>query len=108
MEDIEEELRTEKMYVPGTRDKNDAMIFVVNAKNHVPGAFDANDTLKLAFYLGELAISEYVNPIHEAHESHTHGFLSLIAQRHNAKVSRSSVTLTASAGVTMIVTFRKP
>ena len=47
------ELRTQKMYIPGTRDKKGAALFVVKASKHVIGQFPPDSTIKLAFYLGE-------------------------------------------------------
>lgn len=47
------ELRTQKMYIPGTRDKKGAALFVVQASKHVIGQFPPDSTIKLAFYLGE-------------------------------------------------------
>ena len=47
------ELRTQKMYIPGTRDKKGAALFVVKASRHVIGQFPAESTIKLAYYLGE-------------------------------------------------------
>ena len=52
--DVLDELRTQKLYVPGTRDRNGAALFVINANKHVPGQFPQEQTLKLAFYMGEL------------------------------------------------------
>lgn len=45
------------MYIPGTRDRNGAHLFVINAKEHVPADSNPVDTLKLAFYMGETIIS---------------------------------------------------
>ena len=47
------ELRTQKMFIPGTRDKKGAALFVVQASKHVIGQFPPESTIKLAFYLGE-------------------------------------------------------
>lgn len=47
------EMKTEKMYIPGSRDKKGAALFVVQASKHVPGQFPPESTLKLAFFLGE-------------------------------------------------------
>lgn len=47
------ELRTQKMYIPGTRDKKGAALFIVKASRHVIGQFPAESTIKLAYYLGE-------------------------------------------------------
>ena len=47
------ELRTQKMYIPGTRDKMGAALFIVKASKHVIGQFPAESTIKLAYYLGE-------------------------------------------------------
>lgn len=47
------ELRTQKMYIPGSRDKKGAALFVVKASKHVIGQFPAESTIKLAYYLGE-------------------------------------------------------
>lgn len=52
--DVLEELRTQKLYIPGSRDKQGAALFVINAGRHVPGQFPTESTLKLAFYLGEV------------------------------------------------------
>lgn len=51
--DVLHELRTQKMYIPGTRDKKGAALFVVQASKHVIGQFPAESTIKLAYYLGE-------------------------------------------------------
>lgn len=51
--DVLQELRTQKMYIPGTRDKKGAALFVVQANKHVIGQFPPESTIKLAFYLGE-------------------------------------------------------
>ncbi len=51
--DVLHELRTQKMYIPGTRDKKGAALFVVKASKHVIGQFPAESTIKLAYYLGE-------------------------------------------------------
>ncbi len=48
------EMKTKKMYIPGSRDKKGAALFVVQATNHVPGQFPPESTVKLAFYLGEI------------------------------------------------------
>lgn len=56
-QDVEAEMRTGKMYLPGTRDRNGAALFIINAAKHKPGEFVAEQTVKLAFYLGELATS---------------------------------------------------
>ncbi len=48
------ELRTQKMYLPGTRDRAGAALFVINAARHVPHQFSDLNTLSLAFYLAEL------------------------------------------------------
>lgn len=47
------ELRTKKMYIPGSRDKKGAALFVVQASKHVIGQFPPESTIKLAYYLGE-------------------------------------------------------
>ena len=47
------ELRTQKMYIPGSRDKKGAALFVVKASKHVIGQFPPESTIKLAYYLGE-------------------------------------------------------
>lgn len=47
------ELRTQKMYIPGSRDKKGAALFIVKASRHVIGQFPAESTIKLAYYLGE-------------------------------------------------------
>lgn len=51
--DVLDELRTEKMYLPGSRDRQGAALFVVRAGSHVPGQFPKESTLRLAFYMGE-------------------------------------------------------
>lgn len=55
--DVLNEMRTQKMYIPGTRDRNGAALFIINAAKHVPGQYDNEQTLKLAFYMGELLTS---------------------------------------------------
>lgn len=55
--DVLAEMKTEKMYIPGSRDKKGAALFVVQAAKHVPGQFPAESTIKLAFYLGEVITS---------------------------------------------------
>jgi hypothetical protein len=52
--DVLEEMRTNKLYIPGTRDRCGAALFIINAAKHVPGQFSLEDTLKLAFYMGEV------------------------------------------------------
>lgn len=47
------ELRTGKMYIPGSRDKMGAALFVIQASKHVIGQFPQESTIKLAYYLGE-------------------------------------------------------
>ena len=47
------ELRTQKMYIPGSRDRKGSALFVVKASRHVIGQFPAESTIKLAYYLGE-------------------------------------------------------
>lgn len=56
--DVLDELRTQKMYIPGSRDKEGAALFVINAGKHVPGKYSVSATLKLAFYLGEVLTSD--------------------------------------------------
>ena len=56
--DVLDELRTQKMYIPGTRDRSGAALFIINAGKHVPGQFSTTQTLKLAFYMGELLTSD--------------------------------------------------
>lgn len=51
--DVLHELRTQKMYIPGTRDKKGAALFIVQASKHVIGQFPPESTIKLAYYLGE-------------------------------------------------------
>ena len=51
--DVLHELRTQKMYIPGSRDKKGAALFVVQASKHVIGQFPSESTIKLAYYLGE-------------------------------------------------------
>ena len=51
--DVLPELKTQKMYTPGSRDKGGAALFVVRAKKHVIGQFPPEQTIRLAFYLGE-------------------------------------------------------
>lgn len=55
--DVLEEMRTEKLYIPGTRDRNGAALFIINAAKQIPGQFPNESTLKLAFYLGEVLTS---------------------------------------------------
>lgn len=55
--DVLDEMRTQKMYIPGTRDRNGAALFIINAAKHVPGQYDNEQTLRLAFYMGELLTS---------------------------------------------------
>ncbi|PJF18970.1 CRAL-TRIO domain-containing protein [Paramicrosporidium saccamoebae] len=55
--DVLEELRTQKLYIPGTRDRSGAALFIINAGKHVPGQFPNESTLRLAFYLGEVLTS---------------------------------------------------
>jgi hypothetical protein len=47
------ELRTQKMYIPGTRDRKGSALFVVKASEHVIGQFPPESTIRLAYYLGE-------------------------------------------------------
>lgn len=56
--DVLDELRTQKMYIPGSRDREGAALFVINAGKHVPGRFPPASTLKLAFYCGEVLIAD--------------------------------------------------
>ncbi len=58
--DVLDELRTQKMYIPGTRDKNGAALFVINAAKHVSGEFEIEESVELAYFLSELVTSEYV------------------------------------------------
>ena len=55
--DVVEELRTLKLYCPGSRDKEGAGLFVICARNHKSKQFPMDSTLKLAFYLAELVTS---------------------------------------------------
>jgi len=55
--DILPELKTQKMYIPGARDKRGAALFIVQASKHVPGQFAPEQTIRLAFYLGEVITS---------------------------------------------------
>lgn len=52
--DVLSELKTEKMYIPGSRDKKGAALFVVQASRHIPGQFPHESTIKLAYYLGDI------------------------------------------------------
>lgn len=52
--DVLPEMKTQKMYIPGSRDRKGAALFVVQAAKHVPGQFPPESTLKLAFFLGEV------------------------------------------------------
>jgi hypothetical protein len=45
------------MFIPGSRDKDDCTIFVLNVKDSIPGADKAEDILRLAFYLSEVALA---------------------------------------------------
>lgn len=47
------ELRTQKMYIPGSRDKKGSALFVVKASQHVIGQFPPESTIKLAYFMGE-------------------------------------------------------
>lgn len=51
--DVIDELKTQKIYVPGTRDRQGAALLIVRAEKHVPGKFSIESTLKLAFFLGD-------------------------------------------------------
>lgn len=53
------ELRTQKMFIPGTRDRNGAALLVINAARHRPGEFTNEETLKLAFYLAEILTKNF-------------------------------------------------
>ena len=55
--DVLQEMRTAKMYIPGSRDLKGAALFVVKAANHIPGQFPKESTIKLAYYLGEVVTS---------------------------------------------------
>lgn len=47
------EMRTQKMYIPGSRDRKGAALFIVQASKHVIGQFPPESTIKLAYYLGD-------------------------------------------------------
>jgi len=51
--DILDELKTQKIYIPGTRDRQGAAIMIIRAEKHVPNKFPIESTLKLAFFLGD-------------------------------------------------------
>lgn len=55
--DVVDALKTAEMYIPGTRDRNGAALFIIDAGKHIPGAFSPDDIIRLAFFMGEKIIS---------------------------------------------------
>lgn len=58
IQDVEKELRTGKIIVPGTFAKDGSILFVINAERHDPKQFPKEKTLALAFYLAEYATKD--------------------------------------------------
>jgi len=60
--DVLEELRTQKLCIPGTRDRNGAALFVINAARHVPSQTpdSQENALRLAFFMAEKLTSQDV------------------------------------------------
>lgn len=53
--DVVKELQTQKMYIPGSTDRNKAHLLVIDATKHDPSAFTHDDTMRLAFFMGQKA-----------------------------------------------------
>ena len=58
IKDVLEEMRTQKMYLPGSRARDESAIFVIWAIRHVPGQFKPEDTVKFAYYLSQVHVGE--------------------------------------------------
>lgn len=50
--DVAKELKSAKMYIPGSTDRNKAQLLVIDATKHDPAAFSHDDTIRLAFFMG--------------------------------------------------------
>lgn len=53
--DVVKELWTEKMFIPSGKDRNGASLFVIDMTKHEPEKFTRDDTIRLAFFMGEKA-----------------------------------------------------
>lgn len=58
MKDILEEIRTQKMYLPGGRARDESAIFVIWGVRHQPGQFPPENTIKCAYYLSEVHVGK--------------------------------------------------
>jgi hypothetical protein len=56
--DVLPEMRTQKMYLPGTRAKDESALLVIWGARHKPGEFKTDDTIKLAYYLNQVHVGE--------------------------------------------------
>ena len=56
--DVLEELNTEKLTIPGSCAKDQSSLLMINAMKHEPGKYAWDDTLRLAFFMAETITSE--------------------------------------------------
>ena len=56
--DVLPEMRTQKMYLPGSRAKDESALFIIWGVRHKPGEFKPDDTIKLAYYLNQVHVGE--------------------------------------------------
>ena len=56
IQDVKEELRTRKMFIPGSLAKDNSTLFIINAAHHNPNSFTRQQTLSLAFFMAQYAM----------------------------------------------------